>query len=252
MLNEKYSPSAALAKARNEGVFKTSISHATLYKYITNGLFLHLTNNDLPVKKNPKKQDYRRVKRLSVPKGETIENRPKEINKRQSFGHWEMDCVEGKKGTFGTLLVLTERYTRYEIVRHMPRKTADNVAKALDDIERETERFQEIFKSITVDNGAEFSRPRDITKSIHGNKPRTKLYYCHPYCASERGSNENANKLVRRHHPKGTSLAELTPEEVKRTEDWINDYPRKLLQWKTAREVFQNLTTCTKKREVEN
>lgn len=104
-----YSPAAVLGEIKEQGLeFKTSICESTLYSYIDKGVFLTVTNKNLPVK-GQKKRPYNKVKRAKrPPAGTSIENRPKEIDDRAVVGDWEMDCVEGKKKTKKTLLVLTK------------------------------------------------------------------------------------------------------------------------------------------------
>ena len=63
-----------------------------------------------------------------------------------------------------------------------------------------------------------------------------KIYYALPYSSYERGSNENHNRLIRRFLPKGTK--NTTQERVVFIEDWINNYPKKLFNYKTPFEVF--------------
>lgn len=238
---EKYSPAAVLGEIKAQGLeFNTTISKTTLYSYIDKGIFLTITNKDLPVKRNKTKQKYNKVKAKRAPRGTSIEKRPAEIAERVNFGHWEMDCVEGKKGTKKTLLVLTERYTRTEIIRLMPDKTTSSVIKALDRIERKygTKTFKQIFKTITVDNGSEFSDFAGIERSISSGQ-RTSAYYCHPYSSYERGSNENANKLVRRHYPKGVSFERVTVKEISRLEKWINHYPRKIFNYHCSADILE-------------
>lgn len=152
-----------------------------------------------------------------------------------------MDCVESAKGCTTTLLVLTERLSRREITRRMEAKKAENVVAELDALEkRYGELFPLIFKSITVDNGSEFANCEGMERSsLREGEKRTKLYYCHPYSAYERGSNENQNKLVRRHAPKGSSFEDMTDERADYIEGWMNDYPRKMFNWHTPEEVFQ-------------
>ena len=157
--DEQYSPAAVLGRIKAKGLkFNTTISVNTLYSYIEKGVFLRITNKDLPVK-GSRKREYRHTKAQSrAPKGESIEKRPEEINNRETFGHWEMDCVESAKGCTTTLLVLTERLSRREITRRMEAKKAENVVAELDALEkRYGELFPLIFKSITVDNGSEFA-----------------------------------------------------------------------------------------------
>ena len=239
---EKYSPRALLGEIKRDGIiFNTTISAPTLYRYIEQGVFLTITNKDLPVKRNKTTRKYKKVRASRAPRGESIEKRPAEIAERSTFGHWEMDCVVGKKGTKKTFLVLTERYTRYEIIRIMKDHTAESVIKALNGIERKygADLFAKIFKTITIDNGSEFSDYSGIEQSCRRKGTRTKAYYCHPYSSYERGSNENQNKMIRRHYPKGMSLEKITPEDTRKLEKWINNYPRGIFNYYTSADLFE-------------
>lgn len=239
--DEKYSPAAVLGEIKAQGLqFNTTISVNTLYSYIEKGIFFRLTNKDLPVKAN-RKRGYRKVKEAArPPKGDSIEKRPEEIAKRETFGHWEMDTVVSARPSKKVLLVLSERLTRDEIVRQLPDKTAASVVQALDSLEQEYGRaFPHIFQTITCDNGTEFSDHEGIERSATGEGQRTKLYYCHPYSAYERGTNENTNKLIRRFVPKGTNFEDLTDERVAKIEDWLNNYPRQILGFMSAGALFQ-------------
>lgn len=239
--DDKYSPAAVLGEIQAQGLdFVTSISINTLYSYIDKGIFLRLTNKSLPVK-GTRKRGYNKVKKAArPPRGESIEKRPEEIANRDTFGHWEMDTVVSARPCKKVLLVLTERLSRKEIVRQLFDKSAASVVRALDDLEKRLgEMFPLIFKSITCDNGTEFSDCIGIERSGSGSGQRTKTYYCHPYSAYERGSNENQNKLLRRHVPKGTNFEDLTDERVEYMENWVNNYPRALFGWRTSEHVFQ-------------
>ncbi len=239
---EKYAPGAILGEIKRKGlVFSTTISKTTFYSYIDKGVFFSITNKDLPVKRNADKQKYDRVKPNRAPFGKSIEKRPPEVETRELFGDWEMDCVEGKKGTKKTLLVLTERKTRQEIIRLMKDKTAASVVKALDGIERDmgAEHFSLVFHSITVDNGSEFSNYEGIENSCIGEGKRTTVYFCHPYSSYERGSNENQNKMVRRHYPKGCDFSSVTPADIRRLENWINNYPRAIFDYYCSSDLYE-------------
>ena len=96
-----------------------------------------------------------------------------------------------------------------------------------------------LFKSITVDNGCEFQDFEGIEAAHRRKGKRTIVFFCHPYSAFERGSNENMNRLLRRFFPKGTSFDTVKPEEVRAAERWVNIYPRKLLWWKSAAILFE-------------
>ncbi|CVI71536.1 MAG TPA: IS30 family transposase [Candidatus Anaerobutyricum stercoris] len=243
IIEDKYSPEAALvtAKRDTDQGFQTTICVNTLYSYIRKGIFLNLTMEDLPIRK--KKQKKKRVKvQKRAQAGTSISLRPKHIDKREEFGNWEMDTVVGaQKESKNILLVLTERKTREEIIRKMKDKSAASVVRALDGLERKlgTTLFRKIFKTITVDNGTEFSDVKGIERSKRSRKKRTKLFFCHPYRSCERGSNENNNRLIRRHIPKGINFDFMPRTEIQYVEDWINNYPRKLFGFRSAGELFQ-------------
>ncbi len=233
-------PNAVLGEIKRKKMdFKTSICARTLYSYIEKDVFLRLDLKCLPIKGKRKKPHRKKVQAARAPRGESIEKRPTVINDRTEFGHWEMDCVVGK--TLPTLLTFTERLTRKEIVIKLPNKKNESVVRALDSLERRYgKRFRKVFKTITVDNGVEFSDCAGMEKSVYGkNEKRTKFYYCHPYTSCERGTNERMNREVRRKFPKGTNFKNITPKEIKAVEEWINNYPRQIFDYATSEELFQ-------------
>ena len=226
---EKYSPYAVSCKLRDDGY--TYLCAATIYSYIDRG-YLNLTNFDLPYGKEPRKEE-KKVRRPSLHNigARSIEERPKEIYKREIYGHWEMDTVYSGKGKGkACLLVLTERKTREEILIKMSDRTKESTVKALDGLEGKmgTLAFCQKFKTITVDNGVEFSDWQGIERSLYAIGRRTTVFFCHPFCSGERGSNENQNKLVRRHIPKGADIGQYSIEDVAYMQDWINNLPRRL------------------------
>ena len=215
---------------------------------IAKGLFLNLTQEELP-RHGKKKHKYKKVKKNKsasrAPAGESIEQRPEEIDEREEFGHWEGDTVysgKGKRKTTRALLTLTERKTRKEIIIAIPNRKAETVVKALDALERKlgARRFRAIFKSITFDNGTEFAAAEGLERScVNKRLPRTKVYFCHPYSSWERGTNENTNGMIRRRFPKGTNFAAVTNAQIAQAENWINNYPRKILGYKSSEIVFR-------------
>lgn len=89
-----------------------------------------------------------------------------------------------------------------------------------------------------VDNGVEFLNSKELeTSVVRKGEQRSKIYYAHPYSSWERGSNENANKLIQRFIPKGTDISKFTQKEIQRIEHWVNNYPRRIHGYKTANEV---------------
>lgn len=243
IIEDKYSPEAALAAAAESGIeFTTSISVRTLYRYIDKGIFLKLTNKDLPVKGKRKKHNKRVRVQKRASAGESIENRPDEVKDRENFGHWEMDTVKGKQGvTKSCMLVLTERKTRDEIIVKLPDQKAASVVEAIDRLERKWgDMFTKVFRSITVDNGVEFSDYEGLERSVlHEGEKRTFAFCCHPYSSWERGSNENNNRLIRRHIPKGEDFDEKQDRDIEYIENWINNYPRGIFGFKTSAQLFE-------------
>lgn len=239
---EKYSPAAALAEIQRKGLeFSVTIkSPNTIYSYIDKGVFSHLTNKDLPIR-GKKKRGYRHVRTAArPPRGESIERRPIDIAQRNAFGHWEMDTVVSKRGVSNCLLVLTERLTRNEIICPLQSKTTASVVKALDTLERRYGKlFYKAFRSITVDNGCEFADCKGMERAKYRKGSRTKVFYCHPYSAYERGSNENLNIMIRRHFPKGTDFSKVPKTEIQKVQDWINNYPRRIFDYYSSQELYQ-------------
>lgn len=234
IVDKRLSPKAAMFSIKNKNLkFDLEIKSVnTIYKAIRDGNINGVKMVDLPLRnKHIKRKCKVKVEYYAHPEGKSIECRDKSILSRNEFGHWEMDTVIGKQKNRKCLLVLTERKTRYEIIEILKSRTNDEVRKAINRLEkRYGAMFYHIFKTITVDNGCEFKKYLDIEKAIYRIGNRTKLYYCHPYCPSERGSNENNNKLIRRFLPKSSDFDKILNRNiVKKIEKDINDYPRELL-----------------------
>lgn len=245
-IKKKYSPEVIADMIEKNEDFKIKLHWKTIYNYIDKGI-LFVSRDELTYGNYKKSKKTRKKEKESTKKrkeGRKISDRPKEADERAEIGHWEMDLVEGKKGKEEPfLLVLTERYSRKEIIELIPNKTQEAVINGLNRIERRIGviNFRELFKTITTDNGKEFYNYEGIETSFTGsNIPRTKQYYADAYCSWQRGSNENLNKMIRRFLPKGTSFKDLSSKEVKRIEKWMNSYPRKMFDFKTSNEVFEN------------
>lgn len=246
LIKNKYSPYAALKIAKKEG-YKTEIALSTLYKYIKQGLFLNITEKDLPMKAKRKKNGETNNRKIALNniKGTSIEERPKEIRERKEYGHWEMDTVVSGAGKGKScLLVLSERVLREEIIRKIPNKKASSVVNELNRIEKEIgiTNFRKKFKTITCDNGVEFLNQEGIERGRRNKqKKRTTVYYCHPFSSWERGTNENINKMIRRFIPKGANIDQYSTEDIAQIEEWINNYPRKILNGLTATEYKKEI-----------
>ena len=242
MVLEGYSPGAILLYIKEHGLtFKTKVCRVTLYSYIDKGVFLRISNKNLLRKGERKKKQTKEKQPKKLPNIEhSIEKRTPEINERTSFGHWEGDTVVGKRKKGETLLVFTERLTRMEIIFKSFNKTAASTVYALNRLERKlgSANFRKIFKSITFDNGTEFSDTEGMEISPYTKKQRTTVYYCHPYCSSERGSNENQNAFIRRFIPKGTAISGYSNVYIRYVQNFINDYPRAIFDGENSTKRF--------------
>ena len=234
---EKWSPDAIIGNIKAEGLqFETSICTKTVYNYIDAGIFREVTNKDLLVKKHGKKKNHKKIRTVALnnKNGKSITERPKEADERTEQGHWEIDLVVGKQGTKPAILTLVERKTRKSLYVLIKNKTQKEVIAAIKRARRRVGgNFDEVFKTITADNGSEFLDSEGIRKAAKCGE----VYYAHPYSSWERGSNENGNRILRRFVPKGTNIGKLTPKDLQRIEDWVNNYPRRLLGYKSANQI---------------
>ena len=241
MIKKGYSPSAILDYIQTHNLhFDTKVSRGTLYNYIDKGIFQGITSKNLLRKGKMKKRRKKEKAAKALPHLEhSIEKRPSEIRERISFGHWEFDSVIGTQEKGYTLLSFTERMTRMQIILKSKDKTAASTVSVLNGLERRIGKtnFRRIFRTMTCDNGCEFSDTSGLEHSPNGTE-RTKVYYCHPYCSSERGSNENQNGFIRRFVPKGTPISRYTPQKLREIQDFINDYPRRLFDGESSRTMF--------------
>ena len=228
ILEQRYSPAAALAAARKDG-YPALICVSTLYSYIDKGVFYRLTNQDLWEKPRRRKKSAPGEKRNPHPLLPSIEDRPAHINDRSEPGHWEMDLVVGKAGSDPVILTMTERMRREEVIRKLPNRKAATVRKELVKLRKQGYEF----KSITTDNGKEFLEYDLLTAAM----PGTNFYYCHSYASWEKGTVENHNRQFRRWYPKGTDFSKVTKAQLAEVEEWMNTYPRKSLDWKSPAEL---------------
>ena len=240
-LDDKYSPDAISGELKHAGIY--TVCTQTIYNYMSLG-----TLKSAGYKRRVKKVKNKSGIAHNNTRGRSIEERPFELTER-IYGNWEMDTVVGRQGSKSALLVLTERLSRFEIIMKLKDRTQKSVISALDKLEKEyKDKFSLIFKSITVDNGVEFLDMAGLEKSVYDKlSKRTTIYYAHPYCSWERGSNENNNKLIRKFIKKKADTKNFSNSHIKNIQDWINNYPRKLFNYKSANDIFyENLNDCLK------
>lgn len=146
-------------------------------------------------------------------------------------GHWEGDLIMGKdrQSAIGTL---NERTTRTVILVHLKARDATSVRKAF---EKEFKTIPAQMKqSLTYDNGTEMAQHKLFTRNT-----KIAVYFAHPYSPWERPTNENSNGLLRDYFPKGMDLSTVTKKRLKEVQDQLNERPRKVLDWRKPKEVFE-------------
>lgn len=232
----KWSIDACVGYARKNDLFPSEQIPCTktLYNELWNGN-LPVTVFDVPEalgrshKKNRVRQNRRNF-------GRSIDERPKIASKRDEIGHWEIDTVVGRKaGKESVVLTLAEKATDYYIALKIPGKTPEAVRTALDVLREEfgSEKFPEIFKTITADNGGEFAKLSEI--EAWG----VSIYFAHPYSSWERPQNERLNRIFRRFVPKGKSIENYSADQILSFADEINALPRRDLGYSTPEELFE-------------
>ena len=238
-LNDKWAPDVIVGYMKKHNYFKrkgfSSITMQTIYNAIRYNIIDVKVDDMRRMKYNPK-YEYNETPEVKESKRDyTIEKRDKEIDKRLVFGHFELDTVLGKRdGVHECLMTITERKTRYEMIFKLSSKSADEVIHKFNQIKDFMKKnFDKVFKTITTDNGTEFSEFKEIIKDT-----KAKIYFCHPYCSGEKGSNERNNEIIRYFIPKSTLIENYSYEDINNIANWMNNYPRKILDYKTPLEAL--------------
>ncbi|KKT74236.1 MAG: Transposase insI for insertion sequence element IS30B/C/D [Microgenomates group bacterium GW2011_GWA2_44_7] len=213
------------------------ITKETIYQYIYSkkARGYHLWENLALSRKKRRKARGRGVHRESrIPEAVSIDLRPAAVNLRIRVGDWESDNMEGIRGNRKAVSVTVERVTKATLLDLLPTRKAFSKTMAL--THRLGKLPKELRRTLTMDNGSENTNHKIISQRLGLD-----VYYCHPYHAWERGTNENTIKYLRRFFPKHTSLDEVTEEEVAYVENWMNNLPRKVLGFLTPYEKMSQL-----------
>ena len=230
----KWSLDACVGYAKRHGLFKTSemVCTKTLYNELWKGN-LPISLFEVPVALKRRRNKHH-ISLKKPPRGRSIDERP-EISS-DDFGHWEGDTVIGKKkGKEAVILTLLEKKSDNFIAVRIPSKTAAAVNEAMAQLKAYFgDLFSEVFKTITVDNGAEFDSFSEIES--YG----TAVYYAHPYSSWERPQNERHNGLFREFVPKGTSIERYSAEDILAFADELNSRPRKRLDYASPEDIFES------------
>jgi IS30 family transposase len=214
---------------------KHSISHECIYQFIYSkrGRRMQLCKYLPRRHKKRRKHNGRSTRRHLIPNRTDISLRPKEVEDREVAGHWEGDSIVGV-GKGSALHTEVERHSRYLLIRKKKRKTAEETATVMTEMYLSVPKH--LRKTTTADNGSEFCSHEKVTK-----KTKIQIFFARPYHSWERGSNENANGLVRRFFPKKTNFDPISKQEIQAVQNAINHRPKKCLEFRTPHEVFTEL-----------
>lgn len=213
------------------------ISHEAIYLYI----YLHSKKElkNLLISELRQKRKYRgnvrrgKDKRTTIKDPIRIDERPEEVKGRLIPGHWEGDLVMGKEraSAIGTLV---ERTTRTIIIVPLKARDATTVRKAF---EKEFKSIPtQMKKTMTYDNGTEMAQHKLFSKNT-----KVQVYFAHPYSPWERPTNENSNGLIRDYFPAGTDFSTISKARLKEVQNQLNERPRHVLDYKTPKEVFEEM-----------
>jgi len=206
------------------------VSHESIYLYILadkragGDLHKHLRCQN---KRRKRYGSYDR--RGKLPNRVGIDERPEIVDRRQRIGDWEVDTIIGK-GHRQAIVTLTERKSRFALLRKVDRRKAELVGQAVIDL---LQPIADRAHTITADNGKEFSEHERIAKELVID-----FFFAHSYSAWERGANENMNGLVRQYIPKNRDFVSVTDDELLQITNKLNHRPRKCLDFRTPFEVF--------------
>ena len=227
-LEKRWSPEQIAGRWRREFPKRPRccVSYMTIYRWIANSPYRYHFEALLRFGRQSKEPENRG----NTPARADIAGRPAIVDQRGRFGDWEGDTIVGK-GRRSGLVTLVERKSGFALVQKVDCLQADHVSRVIE------HQFASLPRGLrhtaTFDNGGEFQRPQRITASTG-----VKVYFARPYRSWERGSNENFNGLVRQFFPKRTDFTGISPREVKRVLDLLNDRPRKRLGYRTPRELL--------------
>lgn len=231
LLEKKWSPEQ-IANSK----LRLGISTGTIYNWILNHK-LKTKINDLPLK--GKRRRKLRAKPVNKPQiryqleKRSITKRPKTINKRATFGHWEVDGVMSPQDSQSFVITLVERRTRFMVGVKTKSRHAEDVKTAVDTF---MSRFETACDSITCDRGTEFTSMQFISQ-IEDDYNK-KLYYADPQSPGQRGTNERMNRELRRFFCSGYNFTNITQKRLQRAIRDINERPRVTLNYKSPEEEF--------------
>jgi transposase, IS30 family len=232
------SPEQIVGRLKREGTVTPSSS--TIYRYIDadkeklGQLYLNLRRQGKKRRKSRRGQS----RASKIPGRVSIHKRPEAVDKKKEFGHFEADCVVGAHHQ-GAIVTVVERVTKKGFTQEVPCQSMHHVTEAIKNM---LAPYKNIVKTITFDNGSEFFLHLMIAAFLECD-----TYFCDPYCSWQRGLNEHTNGLLRQYLPKGTSFVDLDRKKLQGYIDRINNRPRKVLDFVTPNEAFDQALAAANK-----
>ena len=178
------------------------------------------------------------VKRKSGPKRgssvaidgrKMIDKRPRSVEKRREFGHYEGDFIESGYDGKGSLLVLVERKTRYPFIKYLENRKTEHVNRLVQEMVG-----GHPIQSLTIDNDISFRKHKELSGMIEAD-----VFFCHPHSPYEKGTIENRNKAIRRYVGKRSDLSQVSEETLSFVLERLRNKYMKCLDYRTPREAFE-------------
>lgn len=208
-----------------------AVSHESIYRYVwkdkRNGGNLYKELRHRGKKYN--KRGSGKAGRGCIPGRIDISERPAIVEEKSRLGDWEIDTIIGAEHK-GAIVSMVERHSKLTLLAKVPQKTAQEVEKALTGKLREV---SDCVLTLTADNGKEFANHLAVALELGAI-----VYFARPYHSWERGLNEHTNGLVRQYLPKHQRLDIVADRTIEEIENLLNNRPRKVLQFRTPIEVF--------------
>ena len=205
------------------------VSPKAIYKFVWSPhgrkIEKHLYSKAVHKKGGPK-----RDRSITIDGRTMIDQRPKKVDSRREFGHYEGDFIESGKDGKGSLLVIVERKTRYPFLQYLEDRTTKNVNRAVREMIGNSP-----IESLTIDNDISFQKHRELSDLIQAD-----IFFCHPQSPHEKGTIENRNKAIRRYVKKRCDLSQIPMETFSLVEEKLRNKFMKCLDFKTPKEAFRN------------
>ncbi len=228
-IRDKWSPEQVAGRAKLEG-YQIAFSYSSIYRGIDRKLIVLKDKHNMRFRWHYKRK--KAEKKTKWEKINSIHDRPAEVNERKALGNWESDTVLGQRKT-GGIATHVERVSGFLLASKLAGGGSEEYANAM--IAAFGDLPQKARLSFTVDRGGEFTQHARIAEQL-----KATVYFCDPYSAWQKGTNENTNGLLRQYFPKKSSFLPVTPDILQAAVNSLNDRPRKRLGWLTPREVFSD------------